>query len=232
MRIACISDIHGNIYALKKVLENIDDNNIDQIICLGDLTGYGPHPNEVVALIRRRKILCLKGNYDASVADNEFTYIRDTSINSFSLPWTSEELRISHKYYLHSLPENLSLTFEDKKILFVHGSPRSINEYLKEDSLEAMENMSELPYDILVCAHTHIPYVKEYGNKILINDGSVGKPKNGKPHSTYAIIDIKKNSDVKVEIKEVEYDVSKIIKDMEIKDFPYALINSIKSGVE
>ena len=72
MRIACISDIHGNIYALNKVLEHIDEKDVDQIICLGDLTGFGPHPNEVVALIRRRRILCLKGNYDASVADNSF----------------------------------------------------------------------------------------------------------------------------------------------------------------
>ena len=69
MKIAVISDIHGNIYALMKALEDIDEQNVDKIICLGDLVGYGPHPNESIALIRRREIPCIKGNYDASVVD-------------------------------------------------------------------------------------------------------------------------------------------------------------------
>lgn len=232
MRIACISDIHGNIYALNKVLESIDENQVDQIVCLGDLTGYGPHPNEAVALIRRRKILCLKGNYDASVVENKFSYIRETDINSFSLPWTVEELRASHKFYLESLPEKLTLTFEDKSILLVHGSPKSINQYLHYDSQDSEEIMQHIPEDALVCAHTHIPYVKEYGNKLLVNDGSVGKPKNGKPHGTYVILNIEKNKDVKVEIKEVPYDTLKTMKDMEMKNFPAKLIYSIKSGNE
>ena len=62
MKLAVISDIHGNIYALMKALEDIDEQKVDKIICLGDLVGYGPHPNEVVALIKRREIPCIKGN--------------------------------------------------------------------------------------------------------------------------------------------------------------------------
>ena len=77
MKIAVISDIHANIYALMTVLEDIDDERVDTIICLGDLVGYGPHPNEVVSMIKRRNILCIKGNYDNSVTDNEFSYIRN-----------------------------------------------------------------------------------------------------------------------------------------------------------
>ena len=119
MRIAVISDIHGNLYALREVLEDIDNQNIDSIICLGDLVGYGPHPNEVIALIKRRNILCLKGNYDASVVDNDYTYIRDTDINSFSLPWTVEELRTSNRYYLDNLPDDISMNVCGKSIKFV-----------------------------------------------------------------------------------------------------------------
>ncbi|MDU7885766.1 MAG: metallophosphoesterase family protein, partial [Clostridium perfringens] len=174
MRIAVISDIHGNLYALREVLEDIDNQNIDSIICLGDLVGYGPHPNEVIALIKRRNILCLKGNYDASVVDNDYTYIRDTDINSFSLPWTVEELRTSNRYYLDNLPDDLSMNVCGKSIKFVHGSPRKINEYLSEDYSELDEIMNELKEDVLVCAHTHIPYAKKIGNKVIINDGSVG----------------------------------------------------------
>ncbi|WP_426348184.1 metallophosphoesterase family protein [Alloiococcus sp. CFN-8] len=232
MRIACISDIHGNIYALNKVLDNIDENNADLIICLGDLTGYGPHPNEVVALIRRRRILCLKGNYDASVVDNDFTFIRDTSINSFSLPWTSEELRASHKLYLESLPESLRLVFENRSFLFVHGSPSRINEYLTFDSPEAKKHLSEIQEDVLVCAHTHIPGLHEIDNKLLINSGSVGKPKNGNPAASYVLIDIEKSGKVSGKVVQVEYDHSKTAKDMEMKNFPSKLISSIKNGVE
>ena len=100
MKIGIISDIHGNIYALMRVLEDLHDQKVDTIICLGDLVGYGPHPNEVVSMIRRKNILCIKGNYDASVVDGAYTYIRDTAINSFSLPWTVEELRAENRYYL------------------------------------------------------------------------------------------------------------------------------------
>ncbi|MGM9972522.1 MAG: metallophosphoesterase family protein [Clostridiaceae bacterium] len=232
MRIACISDVHGNIYALNKVLDSIDENNCDLIICLGDLTGYGPHPNEVVALIRRRKLLCLKGNYDASVVDNDFTYIRDTSINSFSLPWTSEELRASHKLYLESLPESLSLVFHNRSFLFVHGSPSSINEYLSFDSDAAKQHLHDIKEDVLVCAHTHMPGLYEIDNKVLINSGSVGKPKNGSPVATYALIDIEKSGKITGKVVQVEYDHLKTAKDMEMKNFPGKLISSIKTGVE
>ncbi len=232
MRIACISDVHGNIYALNKVLENIDENNVDLIICLGDLTGYGPHPNEVVALIRRRRILCLKGNYDASVLDNDFTYIRDTSINSFSLPWTSEELRASHKLYLESLPENLSLVFENKSFLFVHGSPSSINEYLPLGSEDAKKHLNEIKEEVLVCAHTHIPGLYEIDKKLLINSGSVGKPKNGSPVATYVLIDIEKSGKIIGKVVQVDYDYIKTAKDMEMRNFPSQLVSSIKTGIE
>lgn len=232
MRIAVISDIHGNLYALMQVLQNIDQQNVDSIICLGDLVGYGPHPNEVISLIRRRGILCIKGNYDASVVENKFSYIRETSVNSFSLPWTVEELRTLNKDYLENLPESLTLKFFDKTLHFVHGSPRAINEYMVENSQVTDEIMNNLKYDMLVCAHTHIPYTKYYGDKILLNDGSVGKPKIGRPNSTYALIDIDKDSGIKTSIVEIPYNYGKTVKDMQMKNFPEILIHSYKSGIE
>lgn len=232
MRLAVISDIHGNLYSLMKVLEDIDSEGVDTVICLGDLVGYGPHPNEVIALIKRKGILCLKGNYDASVVDNAFSYIRNSSANDFSLPWTVEELRVSNRFYLDSLPDEFSMSVCDKKIKFVHGSPRKINEYLHQDSNDIETILNEIEEDILVCAHTHIPYVKEVGNKYIANDGSVGKPKNGTPNATYLLIDIFKNATPKFKIKTVEYDFQKIMKDMQMKNFPSMLVSSYQSGRE
>ncbi|MGL5647340.1 MAG: metallophosphoesterase family protein [Clostridium sp.] len=233
MKIAVISDIHGNIYSLMKVFEDIDENKVDKIICLGDLVGYGPHPNEVIALIKRREIPCLKGNYDASVCDGDFTFIRDNEINSFSLPWTVDELRVSNKYYLESLPTELRLTIGKREILFVHGSPNSINEYLFEDGNNTEEIMSNLNADILVCAHTHIPSCKMFGNKLFINDGSVGKPKIGKPDATYCLLDVNEETgEVKVKVKHIEYEYKRIVKDMTMLKFPNKLIQSYELGKE
>lgn len=232
MKIAVISDIHGNIYALMRALEDIEDNKVDTIICLGDLVGYGPHPNEVVSMIKRRNIICLKGNYDASVVDGSYTYIRENSINSFSLPWAVDELRVANKFYLNSLPNSLTLQFEDKKILFVHGSPNAINEYMLEDADNTASIMENIKEDALVCAHTHIPSIKKFGNKLFINDGSIGKPKIGRPNPTYCIIDVEKDTPIKAEIKEVTYEVKRIIKDMTMLKFPESLIRSFETGIE
>ena len=232
MKIAVISDIHGNIYSLMRVLEDIEDQKVDSIICLGDLVGYGPHPNEVVTMIRRRNILCLKGNYDASVVDESYTYIRETTTNSFSLPWTVDELRAENKYYLDNLPTSMTLTFNSKKIKFVHGSPNAINEYLLEDGENTSEIMNNLDADILVCAHTHVPSIKSFGDKLFINDGSVGKPKIGTPDCTYCILDIDKDGNTKADIRYVSYDFKRIVKDMEMLNFPGNLIDSYENGRE
>lgn len=232
MRIAVISDIHGNLYSLLRVLEDIDSQDVDAVVCLGDLVGYGPHPNEVIAMIRKRKIVCLKGNYDASVVDNDFTYIRRTTTNDFSLPWTVEELRASNTYYLANLPTELTMNICGKKIRFVHGSPRKINEYLDKNNPDLETIMNEIDEDILICAHTHIPSVEQFGDKMLINDGSVGKPKNGTPEATYILLDLFNEATPKVKVRSVEYDFQKIMKDMQMKQFPSTLISSYQSGRE
>ena len=232
MKIAVMSDIHGNIYALMKTLEDIDEQRVDKIICLGDLVGYGPHPNEVIALIKRREIPCIKGNYDASVVDGDFTFIRNTAINSFALSLTCEEVRVSNKYYLDSLPTSLKYTFNGVNILFTHGSPNAINEYLFEDAENTKKVMTEYEGDVLVCAHTHIPFTKKFNNKTLINVGSVGKPKIGKPNPTYTIIEIKDNGEIVVQVRYLEYEYKRIMKDCTMLNFPTAITSSYETGKE
>jgi len=232
VKIAVISDIHANIYALINILEDIDSEKVDTIICLGDLVGYGPHPNETISMIRRRNILCIKGNYDNAVTDNEFSYIRETEINRFSLPWTIEELRVENMSYLKGLPSSLTLKVGNKNILFVHGSPSRINEYLFVDENNTEEYLNSINEDVLVCAHTHLPAIKEIKDKIYINTGSVGKPKIGRPNSTYCIIEIDNEYNVTTQFKEISYEVKKIIKDMTMLKFPPTLIQSFEKGIE
>ena len=219
MKIAVISDIHSNVYALNEVLKDIKNRNIDMIVCTGDLVGYGTRPNEVIETLRNEKILTIMGNYDDAigyfkiVCGCDYKDPKDTEKASLSMQFTSEKTTDENKEYLRNLPKEITFTFNNKTIRFVHGSTRLINEYLKENSKESEAVMKELKEDILVCGHTHIPYAKYYGDKLLVNAGSVGKPKTNSPNANYVIIDIK--SSVAVEIIEVPYDFEKIAKEIE-----------------
>lgn len=228
MRIAVISDIHSNIYALEATLKDIENKNIDLVACTGDLVGYGTRPNEVINTIRKNRILTIMGNYDDAIGNYkivcgcDYPDPKDAEKAGLSMHFTSKETSDENKAYLASLPKEVTLTFNEKTIRLVHGSTRVINEYLKENSKEAYEVMSELVEDILVCGHTHIPYAKYYGEKLLVNAGSVGKPKTGNPNANYVVIDIKninevtkKESSVKVEIVEVTYNFEKMAKEIE-----------------
>jgi putative phosphoesterase len=231
MRIAVISDIHGNFEAVKTAFLDIQERNADTIICLGDVMGYGPYPNETIDFIREKRIINILGNYDAAVIEEKFNYIRDTEVNRFCMPWAAGELSEENREYLKSLPKQITVEFEGKKIVFVHGSNRNINEYLKENSKEAEEAIEEFAGDVLVCAHTHIPYEKHYGNKILLNDGSIGKPKIGRPNGTYIILDIQKEIS-NVEFIEFQYDYEKTAVAMETKGIHLSCINNIRTGIE
>lgn len=234
MKIAVFSDVHGNIVALENAFEDMKKRGVNNVVCLGDLVGYGPNPNEVIDLIREKNITNIRGNYDTAVAFNKLDLIKENEINKFALPWNVNEITEENKIYLRSLPEKISMDFGGKAIAFVHGSTRHINEYLKENSYEAEEIMKELRGDILVCAHTHMPYIKIYGDKLLINDGSIGKPKNGRPNSTYALIEISYKTTwyIDAQIVEIPYDYEKTIKTMEEKNFPKDLIHFLAEGRE
>lgn len=231
MRIAVISDIHSNIYALDAVLTNIETKDVDITVCTGDLVGYGTRPNEVIETLKRNKILTIMGNYDDAIGNLkivcgcDYPDPKDYEKAGLSMHFTGQATINENKEYLRNLPKELRFTFDNKAIRFVHGSTRLINEYLKQDSKEADEVMSELVDDILVCGHTHIPYAKYYGEKLLVNAGSVGKPKTGNPNANYVIIDIKNEdeisktlSSVEVEIIEVKYDFEKMAHEIEANE--------------
>ncbi|MVX66336.1 YfcE family phosphodiesterase [Clostridium chromiireducens] len=234
MRIAVISDIHSNILALESVLEDIKTKQVDLIVCLGDLVGYCTFPNEVINLIRERNIITIMGNYDEAVGNEmlvcgcDYPDPKDAENAGLSLNWTIDNVTEENKKFLRELPSELKLTFKGKNILFVHGSPRKINEYLKENSEEAGEVMEVFKEDVLVCAHTHKPYYKMYDNKVLINSGSTGKPKTGNPKANYVIIEVLE--DVKVEIIEVAYDFEKIASAIEENELPKEFANIIRTG--
>ncbi|SEF64772.1 phosphoesterase, MJ0936 family [Caloramator fervidus] len=234
MKIGVISDVHSNILALEAVFQDIQKRKVDLIVCTGDLVGYGPYPNEVVEFIRKNNILTVMGNYDDAVGYErmicgcDYPDPKDMENAAISLNFTIETLKEENKKFLRQLPYEMILKFEEKSIMFVHGSPRRLNEYLKENSKEAQEVMEDFKYDILVCGHTHIPYVKRYGEKLLVNSGSIGKPKTGSPYANYVILNI--SQEVDVEICSVNYDYEVVAKEILKNGLPEKFAENIRTG--
>lgn len=235
MRIAVIADIHSNIFSLNEVLLDIDNRNADLIVCMGDLVGYATYPNEVIDTIRENRILTIKGNYDEAVGEElmvcgcDYPDPKDAENAGISLNWTIDETREDNKVFLKSLPMEVTMAFEGKTVKFVHGSPRKINEYLKENSTEAAEIMATFEEDILVCGHTHKPYYKMYGTKMLVNAGSAGKPKTGTPKVNYIVIDLQ-GAAVGVESYEIEYEYENTAKAIEEMGLPQEFADIIRTG--
>ncbi len=197
-KIAVFSDIHGNIEALDAVLKDIENHRVDQMICLGDLVGYLPFPNEVIECVKSLNIPVIMGNYDQGVGFDlndcgcAYPSEEERKLGDLSLRWTQKAVSTKNKQYLQSLLPQYTLEIDEKQLLFVHGSPRKINEYLFEERPESsiLRMFPENMPDLMACGHTHKPYIKKIDSMILLNDGSAGRPKDGIPGFSWALIEI------------------------------------------
>jgi predicted phosphodiesterase len=199
---ALFSDVHGNLPGLEAILADIEYRDVEDVLCLGDLVGYGPCPNEVAALVRERGIPTLMGNYDQgigfSTGDCGCAYKTDEQRREgdVSLAWTDEVTSQETRAYLRDLEDRFVLQTPAGELLAVHGSPRRINEYLFEDRPDsAMARMAnDNPYRAILFGHTHVPYVREVAREdgastLFVNVGSAGRPKDGDWRVCYAIVD-------------------------------------------
>lgn len=214
MRLAIFSDIHANLHALQAVLRDIDAQHPDAVYCLGDLVGYGAYPNEVIALLRQRGIPTIMGNYDDGVGFDRddcgcaYRTEEDRRLGRLSLLWTREHVTAENKAFLRSLLPNIRLDIEGRSVLLVHGSPRKINEYVYEDRPPASLDRiaASAGAEVLIMGHTHLPYVKQVAGALLVNDGSVGKPKDGDTRAAYALLEVA--AEIRVTLQRVPYDVA------------------------
>jgi predicted phosphodiesterase len=222
------SDVHGNLPGLQAILADVDRRGLAEVLCLGDLVGYGPFPNEVSALVRERGIPTLMGNYDQGIGfatgDCGCVYKTDEqrTEGAISLAWTDEVTSEETRAYLRSLEDRFVLETPAGELLAVHGSPRRINEYLFEDRPEsAMARMAEQnPYRAILFGHTHIPYAREIehgadgGTTLFVNVGSGGRPKDGDWRVCYALVDPTKLAagEPAVQFVRVPYDYERLAK--------------------
>lgn len=210
MRLATISDIHGNLPALEAVLADIERRGVDDILCLGDLVNFAGWDNEVIDRLRKRGITCIQGNHDEGIgwdrACFDFSYAdaRQLSFGLLSIAHTGRTLSAGHRRFLRYLPTSVRLEFklalERLSILFVHASPASAGEYVRPDVTDARlaELLDLADADVLCMGHTHQPMhrmvlAEADGRKIYrhaINPGSVGK---AGMHADYLVLEIDEN---------------------------------------
>lgn len=215
-RIALLSDLHGNSAATETVLAEIDAEGSDEVICLGDLVGYGARPNETIDLIRGWDIPTIMGNYDDGVGFNRddcgcaYKNAGEEERGQQSLLWTRRTVDDNRKAYLRTLAPELRREVNGVLLRFVHGSPRRMNEYLFEDrderSLKRIAATANA--DVLVFGHTHKPWHRQIDGVHFVNTGSVGKPKDGDPRACWVLLTIGKDGAVEVDTRRVTYDIA------------------------
>ncbi|MHC1605427.1 MAG: metallophosphoesterase family protein [Candidatus Methanofastidiosia archaeon] len=209
--IGIISDVHANLEALEAVLDKLEEMGVEKIYNAGDIVDYCANPNEVVELLRNRKVKSIVGNHDYYIARGTDVFFIGTT------QWTIDELTTKNKKYIHSLPFSLHLDLFGKKVFIYHGSPRDpLKEYVYENYPRKLLTEFLTPCDILILGHTHIPMLINIGKKHIINPGSVGQPRDGNNKSSFATID--KNLNIKN--YRVKYDIKNATKKIYEKGLP------------
>ncbi len=236
MKLAIISDIHANLHALEAVWPDLERQAPDSVMCLGDLVGYGAYPNEVIDFVRERNVPVLMGNYDDGVGFDRddcgcvYKDPTDHALGQQSLFWTRERVTPERKEYLRTLPFDRREHIGDREVLFVHGSPRKINEYVYEDRPESVfKNIARVANaDVLFFGHTHLPYQKQVDRTLFVNTGSVGKPKDGDPRAGYVLADF--GETLNITIRRVEYDVAAAAQAVRESDLPAHFATLLETG--
>ena len=238
-QIAIFSDMHGNSAATEAVLSELHAERPDEMICLGDLVGYGARPNEVIDLIRGWEIPTVMGNYDDGVGFDRdacgcaYRSEAERASGQASLMWTRAVVDEDRKAYLRTLVPELRREIHGVRIRFVHGSPRRMNEYLFEDrdpaSLERIAKGADA--DVLVFGHTHIPWSRDVSGVRFVNTGSVGKPKDGDPRAAWVLLSISPAGEIRVATRRVDYDITSMTTAIrETQGLPDRFAEDIETG--
>ncbi len=226
MKIAVLSDIHGNMQALERVLEDIKANDCDKVFCLGDLAMAGPEPQKVIDFVKKQPDwTVIQGNTDKMIADFTPEILENTEkafpVMGHALADDVLFLSDDAKSFLKSLPVQKELNVDGVKVLLVHGSPRRNNEDILPDMpLEKVEEIIEsTDADLIFCGHTHIPAGYQTTKKqTVVNVGSVGRPMTSDAKSCYCIAEFN-NSEFTIEHRLIDYDREKAAEIMQSRAF-------------
>ena len=212
IKIAIISDVHGNSIALREVLKSAEKNNVDEYVFLGDLINDFPMGNETLELVKSRTQYVLRGNKEQYLIELEDEKYDWPNVQFKNTLFMLNELTDENKEYIRHLPISMSLDFDGYKILFCHGSPTSVEELLYVDNNEILDHYTkELKEDALIFGHTHERMWERYiNNKLVINAGCCGVCPYYIGVAEYVILTIEHGEMLQVEFKRVKYDINEV----------------------
>jgi diadenosine tetraphosphatase ApaH/serine/threonine PP2A family protein phosphatase len=243
MRVAVVSDIHGNLHALEAVLDALEPEAPDELWCLGDLVGYGARPNECCAAIAARASICLVGNHDLAVRGTidlaEFSGDAGTAAR-----WTRDVLSADSLEFLNSLETH----GKRAAVALFHASARDpVWEYVLSDAA-AIASLKLTEEPVVLVGHSHAAlHVQLAGpngitgalspagtevdlalGRVLLNPGSVGQPRDGDPRAAYLLLDLDART---ASFRRVEYDVERTQAEIREAGLPEVLAARLTAGL-
>lgn len=245
MKYALISDIHANLPALQAVIGDIRGKSVDAVYHLGDLTGYGPWPNETVDLLRDQQIPGIAGNYDSTVATDykhcgcKSENPHQEELSHLSYEWTRSRVSPETKRYPASLPFRIDIRplgghATGPTVTLVHGNQTLNTVYVTEDRPDGfLEKMAAAvgsePGDVICFGHTHKPWHRVVGGIQFINTGSVGRPKDGNWRAGYVLLSVD-GALAQAEFVRVPYDIDAAVNAILASDLPHEFAEHLKAG--
>lgn len=245
MRLALISDIHANLPALDAVLADIDAAGVDATYHLGDLVGYAPWPNEVVARITERSIAGVAGNYDSTVATDykhcgcRYEDAKQEALSHLSYEWTRANVSSGTKRVLGALPFRVDIRplgghVSGPVVAMIHGNNVLNTVYVTEDRSDDFltrmaTDMNVRSGSVVAFGHTHLPWHRVVNGVHFINTGSVGRPKDGDPRAGYVLLTVGA-SDLSVDVRRVAYDVERTAAAIRASELPNELADYLLAG--
>ena len=218
--------------ALDAVLGELRRKGADTIVCLGDLVGYGPAPNETVQRIRDERVLCTLGAADERIA---FDFARQPvprkGVGDATLEWTREVLDQDHVHWLRALPVQRRLDTPAGRLRTFHGSAEDPAERtdLHLDPISLTRLLQKHRCTLLAAGATHVPFFRRAGNGVVVNPGSVGLSLNGEPGADYALLRID-DSGIDVRMDKVDYDVAAVAFDIVAWGLPAVVAEAVQMG--
>lgn len=241
MKIAIVSDIHGNIEALETVAGELDRLGVRELVCLGDVVGYGASPRQCLDFVTERATATVAGNHDAAaVCEGASDFFNQAAREACG--WTARQLRASDRAFLASLPMHVKL--EDLGIELVHAEcvlPRMFD-YIQDcvDGCRAIEMVE--PGNVCFVGHTHVPvcfqdegppyaedslYRFSPTSRAVANVGSVGQPRDGDRRASFGIFDSEERT---LEIRRVAYDYETASRKIREEGLPQVLGDRLRFG--
>jgi len=238
-RIAVFGGVYSNAPALHATLEDVRRRDVDAVFCLGDLGGFGPHPDRIYPLLRDAGVHVLQGNYDESLAQGRtdcgcgYTDPRDNHFARISYEYTFSRTSAEHRAWLGTLPRERRVRLGPHRLAMCHGSPRVINEFLWESSTPSTllrAFLAQRDADALLCTHTGIKWHRALGGGAhAVNVGVIGRPENdGTTNVWYTILTAV--PELEVEFVPVHYDTEGLARDMEAEALPPEFVETIRTG--